>query len=247
MLFKPYLTVNFLILLLFSCKNNEEENLKFSDKKEEHTELNTKACISCFNVLLKDSFDEYTVFSEISFSTPLNLDRKFYSEIENYYSFFVKLENDDLFVYFYIDTFDIKQRGIKFYQLNSINENLYINQNESLVCFEPFLDKCNCDSSIIEKLELKSVINTYDTHLFGTWASDNEEIEVSFEEDYFVYDYDTIFYEKLGSYLLGMADKDTLATIQAISMNNLFLNCDLINDGEMIYYKKTVVHPLSKK
>ncbi|RFC55072.1 hypothetical protein [Brumimicrobium aurantiacum] len=238
-LFRLQIASFLIVLFSYSCEGKVKEKLECVQNESYSMEINKY--IPCFNLLFEETFNK------ISYSIPDNLDTVFYNDIDNYYSFFVKLENENLFLYLYVDTFNTRQRGIKFHQLNSIEEKLYINQNESLVCFYPFFEKCKCDSSNVNKLELKSVINTYDTHLLGSWKS-NEGIKISFEEDYIIHDSDTSFYHKLGSYLVDKSTrKDTLATIQAISMNKLILKCDFISKEKMIYFNKSIIHPLSRK
>lgn len=246
------LKVLLFISIMFSCSIDEnQQDLDLVDENK-----NVKACVTYFNIILSDFFEDNNQpsFENVLFEKPKEFDSDFYKKDLSSASFFVKLQKENEYqietLPLFLDTSDAENGYSKFYFLNKINDKYYIDEGYSYYCDFSFLNLCSVKGSSIDKIEFninpKPAFNTYNTNLFGTWTSD-EGREVSFEEHYFSFDSDTLYYEKLGSYLLDKSNNDTLATIKAISMNNLILNCELINDGEMIYYKKTAVHPLSRK
>lgn len=239
---KKNLLILSLISFFYSCNTGGEQS------KEN---INDK-CISYFNIILKDFFEEDNPpdFEKIVYQKPQDFDILFYDNDLSSASFFVELvkehEKEIESLYLFIDTSDYENGYSKFYFLNKINDMYYIEDGYSFYCDFSFLNNCELPTNKKVDIDLnpKPAFNTFDTNLFGLWKS-NDGIEIYFEENQFIVEKDTFGYEKLGNHLV-YNNRDTLATIRAISMNNLILNCDFIENGEMIYYQKMVMHPLSK-
>lgn len=236
-----YLSV--LIVLTLNCSGKIS---KFSADEK---------CVSYFNIILK-GFDENNnlpIFEKVLYERPHDFDTSFYDSDNTFLSrasFFISLikehKKETETLYLFIDTSDFENGYSKFYLLNEIYDKYYISDGYSFYSDFRFLANCDLEinEQLIADLNPKPAFNTYNTNLFGAWRNDND-VNISFEEHYYIYKGDSVSYEKLGDYLLDKESKDTLLTIRAISRHNLILEADFINNGEMLYYKKTIMHHLS--